>query len=173
MVLVEEIFKANPLLKFSQYTQIQRDILGKVGKEIERILDSCIGNDGYDAAELHRAYGFFWLWVLGAFEVTRTMASAKKCFKPNVLRSVLDFKEQLVILRAPFSKQELRGRRTPVFGELNIYGIDPERKDFSFEIEGKVIYVREVMAEFEKLMESINIDDVLMSHSSSYVKKGS
>lgn len=158
---------AEPLLKFSPYTVDQIGTLKSLGREIEEILDSSIqvGNDGsVDVERSKEVYSKFWLWTLGAFEVTRTMESAKACFSADVHSRFRDFKIRLVKLRIPFTKQQLAGRREVARGEASVYGIDGNKKDFLFKIEGNKYWVRELLQEFTALVDGIKRRDVLMSY---------
>ncbi len=56
----------------------------RVGKEIDDLLnEALIDKNTISAKEFQRAHGLFWLWVLGAYELIRTMDEAKVRFSQN------------------------------------------------------------------------------------------
>src|ERR1700687_2076506 len=65
------------------------------------------------------AYSHFWLWVLAAYEVTRTMHQARVCFSVPLGNRLGTLKKQLSQLRVPFAKQELPGEFEPIQGEAS------------------------------------------------------
>jgi hypothetical protein len=71
--VIERFLYEKPLVIFSVYTTIQVDIINGIGNEILSDLDK-IACEGRVSST--RLYGQFWLWVLGAYEVVRTMTNA-------------------------------------------------------------------------------------------------
>jgi len=55
-----------------------------------------------------------WLWILGGYEIVRTMVQAEKCFSPEALNRLRSLKKSLAIARMPASKMEKQGKRVPV-----------------------------------------------------------
>lgn len=53
---------------------------------------------------LHYAQSY--LWVLGAYEITRTVASHQPLFSPNDYKSILSLKNSFARLRMPLAKLE-------------------------------------------------------------------
>ena len=133
-VIIEEMHNKNPLTVFSVYTDIQSRIVRGLGQEILASLEVGITpEDGTgkgvvcSGEVIDRCYGQFWLWILGAYEVVRTMSQAEQCFSPRVVIELKGLKKRLAILRMPFAKQELRGKPIPVRTEPSIYGIGASR----------------------------------------------
>ena len=165
---ISEMLNQNPLIGFSIYTQIQVRTLSAFGQEILDLLDSSMAEGSVDAQALNRAYGMFWLWLLGAYEVTRTMCQAKSCFTAELSTKLIDLKKRLSALRIPFAKQEYEKKTTPIKAEASIYGVDRMRKDFKFEITGTVLSVRDLISAFESVFGNIKREDVLSDHRASY-----
>ncbi len=51
-----------------------------VADEIVENLDLGFASDCIDGGRVARAESLMWLWVLGAYEVVRTICQAKDCF---------------------------------------------------------------------------------------------
>lgn len=157
-----EVWKRTPLARFSVYSHIQAQAVQSLSTELIHHLDCSITEGKVDGQGFQRIYGLFWLWVLVAYEITRTMSEYKKCFSGRLNDEVSSFKRSISVLRIPFAKQQFQGRdRRPISGEASVYGFDLEKKDLSFEIEGTVVWLRSLLAEFEHLMQSIEPADVL------------
>jgi hypothetical protein len=174
--IIEKILNKNPLTVFSVYTDIQCRTVQTLGREILLCLDVGITPDagtgqgticGGDV--INRGYGQFWLWVLGAYEIVRTMCQAEKCFSPRVANELKGFKRKLAILRMPFAKQELPGKDVPVRAEPSIYGIGDSPPDLRFDVEGQVLSVRELIGEFAAVFGGITRADVLADHRTIYL----
>src|SRR4051794_19183463 len=113
---VEAMLDNKPLLMFSLYTQDQADALRELGDEILRLLALNQAKDGTaqnDGPRFIRANNLFWFWVLGAYEVLRTMAGHSACFTPPVATDITALKQKLAKIRVPFAKQELRNNKGP------------------------------------------------------------
>ncbi|HEU5117010.1 MAG TPA: hypothetical protein VFT74_10130 [Isosphaeraceae bacterium] len=164
-----------PLLMFSCYTEIQRQIVEELGREILASLDAIISSEGgavqiRDAIAVHQTYGRFWLWVLGAYEIVRTMCSpeGRTCFTPGVATELEILKRRLSILRMPFAKQQLRRKHEPVSAEPSISSFSASPPDLRFEAEGEGHSARELIVEFERVFASITKADVLRDFRTSY-----
>lgn len=169
---IEQMLQQDPLIAFSVYTAIQVHTLNVLAREIFELLDSSMTAGSVDGQGFNRAYGMFWLWVLGAYEVTRTMCQAKSCFSPKLATKLHELKNRLSKLRIPFAKQEYAGSHsgtgTPIKGEASIYGLDTSRKDLTFEVKGTVLSVRDLVGAFESIFRSIKRQDILQDHRRSY-----
>jgi hypothetical protein len=146
----------NPLIRFSVHTHRQIHVLGSVAGEIRAHLNAAIADAGANTERLDAADGLFWMWVLGAYEVTRTVGQAKDCFSPSAHSRIVTFKRHIAGLRIPFAKQEYAGdSKSPLQSEQSIYGIDSAQKDFSFEVREAVFWGRDLLDQFEALVASI------------------
>jgi len=152
----------DPLVRFSVYSQIQAQTLRDVSTEVSSLLDSSISEEKFvNGSNLQVIYGRFWMWVLGAYEVTRTMSEYKTCFSTSLNSRVADFKAQISILRMPFAKLQFKGNDKPINGEASIYSIDMKARDFIFQVGDKQFPMRWLMNEFNSLIASIKPEDVL------------
>lgn len=150
--LIEE---ETPLIKFSLYTVTQAQSLRAVGEEI-------IGfsKDLTDRKfDVQRVYDLFWLWVLGAYETIRTMDQHKECFAAPLQTEIHDQKIYLAIIRVPFAKQEMRGRkRDPVYRELSATGFD---NGLIFDIMGVQYNSTTVVEDFLMFIANIKPQDIV------------
>ncbi len=159
-----EFLKREPLAKFSVYTQIQIQHLWTLSSEVNRLMDSSIRDRMFYMGEennLGRVYGDFWLWVLGAYEVTRTMSHYPTCFSSRFSAEILAFKKQIAALRMPFAKLQFQGSNEPINSEASIYSMDMENRDLCFRINGTAFSVRTLMRDFERITKEVRPEDVL------------
>jgi hypothetical protein len=151
--IIEEMYNRHPLLLFSFATQSQVTAVHELGNEILGLIkQSKTGGRSLDDTKIMRAYNLFWFWVLGAYEVLRTMDQHKKCFTSTIANEINSLKKKLAVVRVPFAKQELRGTGEPISGELSIYGFGSDLHTLLFQIQGKsydaVDLIRDVMQFF-------------------------
>lgn len=157
-----DLLAKDPLVRFSVYSQIQAQTLRDVSAEISSLLDRTISEGKFvDGGNLNVIYGRFWMWVIGAYEVTRTMSEYKTCFSTSLNGRVDAFKRQISTLRMPFAKLQFKGSDKPINGEASIYSFDMEGKDFIFQVGEKQFPMRWLMGEFNSLITSIKPEDVL------------
>ena len=161
---IERMLNSSPLICFSVYTHIQVETLENLGNDLLEILDASIERDEV-SEEFHQAYGKFWLWVLGAYDVVRTMTDDKTgaahCFSNRIKVPLKQLKTKLAVIRIPFAKQEIRGKKQFISGEASITRICLVDRDFSFDIDGQVISARKLVAEFQAVFSQITRSDVL------------
>ncbi len=113
-----------------------------------------------DSEAFDRVYGQFWLWVVGAFEVVRTMAGAKACFSQRVKDELGPLKKTLAFLRMPFAKQEYPGGGKKIGTEASVSDVHKEERDISYRVEDEVFSVRETLRQFEAVMGGIRRQSV-------------
>lgn len=176
---IEEYLSKNPLIVFSVYTDTQYKIVQSLGQDIIRCLEETIsvGEGGIPNVRLmgeftNDAYAKFWLWILGAYEVVRTMSQAKTCFTAEILKKLEELKQTLAFMRMPFAKQEPKGVKGAVSAELSIWDISASPPDYRFRIDGQVFSVRELIGRFNEVLGSIKRDDILARHQDSYSAGG-
>lgn len=163
------LLKENPLLAFSPLTHVQVAALLTLGDEIRALISESITTpEIVDGATLNQAYARLWLWVLGAYEVMRTMAQAKVCLTEELAVLVNDEKRYLARLRMPLSKQEFAANKVPSGLAGLLSGVDTAAEDVSFTINGEVFSARSVIHRFESLVASIKLSDIRARHGDSY-----
>jgi hypothetical protein len=174
--IIEKLLNDNPLIGFSIYTDIQSNTARTLGREILDCLQTGIspepnGGDGSrcDGQTVMRAHGLFWLWVLGAYEVVRTMCQAKQCFTPAAAAQIKALERLLWLLRIPFAKQELPGKKAPVHAELSIYGVRHSPPDLLYAVKDQVVSARDLIEQFASVFAGIERSDVLADHRTAYL----
>ena len=177
--VIGRILNDNPLIRFSVYTHMQVKFLVQMCHEVRGILDATITRGVpasespiVDAKRIEHAYHLFWLWVLGAYEVTRTMDQARDCFEPMFAQEVHALKERLAVLRIPFAKQEYSKENRPADNELSIYAFDFDSHDLLFDVRSTSLSMRALFSKFESVMARVTLADVTGDHrqSQSYRK---
>lgn len=149
-----QIIEQNPLINFSLYTQFQVHTLDRIGNEIIGLSQDwtdCVTN-------FNRVNDLFWLWVLGAYEVIRTMHKHKDRFAPPLQTKIAAQKKVLAEIRMPFAKQELRGNGKPVYAELSAVDID---KGMIFRIRNENYHSSKVIENYLTLIKSIKSEEIL------------
>jgi hypothetical protein len=151
---------ANPLVRFSAYSLVQVEKVNAVGDEILRQLPDLTRVGG----TMNAAYGSFWLWILGAHEILRTMVQAGDCFSDAAHGKLKTLKADLRTLRVPFAKQEMPGRPVPIAAEASIAGIGPDQDDLIFIVGKRRISAKAIIREFRKTLSGLRPEDVLKDH---------
>lgn len=167
---VKKILIENPLMGFSVYSHTQVETLQLLGKEVLDIMDNAITEGCIEGKFIQKVYGLFWLWILGAYEVIRTMTQANICFSEQFSVNLQTLKKQIALLRIPFAKQEYPGKNTPIANEASIYSVDTVKKDIKYEVKENILSTRELINEFESLFSTMTYKDVLYDHRESYKK---
>lgn len=159
----ELYLKHHPLKRFSLYTHLQAVTLIELGVSIKEQFDKMICEKNIVDMSSGDPYGNIWLWVIGVYEVTRTMADPKwkHSWRESKYSEILEFKQRIANLRVPFAKQEHRGNEKAIDGESSIAGIDFESKSYLYEVDGQVFNVRDEIDRFETLVKSISHGDIL------------
>ena len=161
---IEHMLNSTPLVIFSVYTHSQVETLNELGSEILGILDASMKEECIES-DFHQIYGKFWLWVIGAYEVVRTMTDTKTgaadCFSDRIKMPLAELKDSLADIRMPFAKQEIRGKNEIILNEASIAEFDLKKRDLAFSINNNSIWVRRSIAEFQAVFSSISRADVL------------
>lgn len=154
----------SPLEKFSYYSKIQSDFLSRFSQEIFNDLEAAVGTDSsIDCTDFNNIWGRIWLWVLGSYEIVRSMDQYRSCFSERVHPIIKETKSTLANLRIPMAKQEKRGNKKGTVYEPSVASIDLENKDFGYEVNGGVLYFREIVRSYSGLIEELHDNDVLCS----------
>jgi len=162
----DQLQEENSLLGFHMYAQFNATRVIELGDEICEILDASIGGDRRVEASLFMsAYDKYWFWVLGAYEVLRTLVDkdCKGAFSEEVEEKMVDEKRKIAKLRMPFAKLQPKNVSKAIHGDNSITNVDIEKKDFGFTIKSEVIWVRTTIYEFKGLIESLTSQDVRRS----------
>jgi hypothetical protein len=111
-----------------------------------------------------------WLWMLGAYEVVRTMCQAKACFSDSAFNELARLKKALSVVRMPAAKMERAGKKEPVTSNRSPTGWDVAKRDLLVnDPEAKPdISARSLLAEFDRVFSSMTKHDVLLRHKDSY-----
>lgn len=160
----EHPYRSCPSLGFSIYSVTQVRLLQKFGDQFVQSADQLMSKaperlfDGEDHLD---TYGQFWLWVLGAYEVTRTMKEARSCFSSGASARIAAFNQRLSKVRMPFAKQQHRGKKSMVAGEPAVNAFDFNRRDLVFRIENTDFYAKDFIRDFNDLIDGIEAEDVI------------
>lgn len=155
----DKILMASPIISFSSYTHIQIDVLKRTGSEILAIADNLPNELGHvESGSFIKAYGLFWLWVLGAYEVVRTMDQHKENFTQPLQIRTSEMKRTLAIIRMPFAKQENRGDARPIYAENSVANFD---NGLVFEIGGGRYNSSIIIRDFIHYVSGIQSDEIL------------
>jgi len=73
----------------------------------DRIAESGAAFSGscVDGGRVERAESLMWFWLLGAYEVVRTMHQAKACFSERLVRELSGLRKMLAAVRMPAAKR--------------------------------------------------------------------
>jgi len=154
---LDKLLKQNPLCRFSFYTYGQVQTLKRVGEEILRNTESW--GSGEVIRDFEKNYDLFWLWMLGAYEVVRTMDENRICFIQEVHPKIRELKNLLAELRIPFAKQQLKGSgKAPIYAELSVVGF---RGGLVFSVKSVEYNSREIIRQFFAFVDSFKFEDIL------------
>lgn len=164
----DELLKQNPEFHFSTYTHLQVLTVRKLGQAINKQLDTMLATEDVVDGDINEVYGQFWLWVIGSYEIIRTMSQAKKCFSTNLNTSLASVKANLSKIRMPFAKQEYKGKSKPIRNEASISSFNHKTRDFAFSIGDDQIWARDLIGEFDNIFKNMEAKDIVGDHRSSY-----
>ena len=153
MTDINEILRNNPISAVSLYSQIQADYLVQLGKRLSAKMDTYEGT----IDDFTETYGQFWLWLLGAYEVIRTLCEYSDQFDPDFAEKLQELKRDLAKVRVPFAKQEYRGRSEGIGGDLSVTSFG---KDMKFQIDGEEVSSQDVIAKVTNFIESIDLNQI-------------
>ena len=168
----DQVFDREPLMVFSFYLSGRVNVLCSLAKEIVENLDAGFSGECIDGGRVGRAESLMWLWVLGAYEVVRTMHQAKECFSERLAQELHDLKKSLATVRMPAAKMEKTGGKGVVPSNRSPSGWDVKNRDLLVNdpSESSNISARLMLAEFDRVFCSISRSDVLAHHEKSYDK---
>jgi hypothetical protein len=166
----EQIVERDPLIVFSNYLCGRVHVLLAVGDEIIENLDHGFLGKSVKGGRVERADSLMWLWILGAYEVVRTMCQAKTCFSERAMSQLTQLKSTLAAVRMPAAKMEKAGEKIPVTSSRSPSGWDVANRDLlvSDPDSKPDVSARFLLLEFDRVFSSITKDDVLGGHEESY-----
>lgn len=165
----EDFGKSNPLARYSFYASGRVKALLELEMEIVAKLDATFPSAGTVKPEpLDRAEILSWLWILGAYEVIRTMCQAKKCFSQHANDSLLGLRRELGSVRMPAAKMEKQGKPEAVASSRSPAGVCPAQRDLLVGDPYHPTSLRPLLGHFRAVVSQIKDSDVLDSHESVY-----
>lgn len=159
-----------PLMAFSHYLSGRVNVLCSFADEIVENLDKGFAGQSVDGGRVERAESLMWFWLLGAYEVVRTMHQAKGCFSERLVQDLSSLKKTLAIVRMPAAKMEKPGKKAAVTSNRSPSGWDAESRDLLVNdpAENPDISARWILSEFDRVFSSITKRDVLAHHEKAY-----
>jgi len=160
-----------PLIAFSHYLSGRVNVLCSFADEILENLDKGFSGQCVDGGRIERAESLMWFWLLGAYEVVRTMHQAKACFSDRVVDELSSLKKILATVRMPAAKMEKPGKKkAAVTSNRSPTGWDVENRDLLVNDpeENPDISARWMLSEFDRVFSSITKSDVLAQHEKAY-----
>jgi hypothetical protein len=156
-----DIVQIHPLISFSVVSHIQFQILLDFGNDTESLLNKCVIHEGeVNGQFLNKTYGQIWFWVIGAYELVRTLHQRNEMFDEESKVKLRELKSELSVLRIPFAKQELRGDKLKLLDRTNVSlvsEIDFITKDFVFNINGKKFRFKKLFDHFQMVFKNIKL----------------
>ncbi|GAB3266043.1 hypothetical protein [Chitinimonas naiadis] len=165
-----DLLDRDPIMAFSFYLSGRVAVLSEVAAEIVEDLDVGYSGVSINGARIAHAEKLMWLWILGAYEVVRTMHQAKQCFTQPIAADLGQLKKQLATIRMPAAKMEKARSQVPVTSNRSASGWDFSKKDILVNDPDDSVNVsaRALLAEFDRVFCGIKRADVLLSHQASY-----
>ena len=150
----------SPLHFFSIYTVVQVQSLDRVGREIVGICASWRPNgESTEIVDFPRCYDLFWLWVLGSYEVIRTMKQhCPRCFSAAAQGRISVAYLKIKPIRIPFAKQENQNGSGPIYAENSVSGFG---RGMKFRINGTLIDSTDLIEEILEFFNSFVRADVV------------
>lgn len=167
---LDHIVEREPLVAFSHYLSGRVNVLCSFADEIIETLDKGFSGECLNGEQIMRAESLMWFWLLGAYEVVRTMHQAKECFSERLAQDLSGLKKTLSTVRMPAAKMEKPGKKAAVTSNRSPAGWDIEHRDLLVNDpkESPDISARWVLSEFDRLFSSITKSDVLRRHEDAY-----
>ncbi len=159
---IADVFRDKPLMAFSLYSAGQVDHLLHLGDRLRAIAGNWPQTDnGRTITDFNEYYYGFWLWVLGSYEVVRTMCQHReRCFVPALADRAMAAKNSLALVRIPFAKQEIRGGKGFVHAEPSVAAV---RRGFVFYIGNHEIDSDELIEDTCNFFRSFRIEEIVRS----------
>jgi len=165
----EQRLEREPLLAFSFYLSGRNNILLHLSDEIIKKLDDGF-NDGQrvNGALIEEASTSMWFWLLGAYEVVRTISQAKECFNVEFMTKINSLKRQLAVVRMPSAKMEEQGNPKPVNSNRSPDGWDFKSKDLLVGSPENPKSARQLIKLYDEILCSLTPTEVIKKYEESY-----
>lgn len=166
----EQTVEREPLIAFSHYLSGRVNVLCSFADEIIENLDRGFSGECVDGGRVERAESLMWFWLLGAYEVVRTMHQAKGCFSERLVQELGSLKKTLARIRMPAAKMEKPGTKVAVTSNRSPAGWDVEKRDLLVNDpeENPDTSARWMLSEFDRVFSAITKSDVLAHHETAY-----
>jgi hypothetical protein len=100
-----------PLIAFSHYLSGRVNVLCSFADEIIENLDKGFSGQRVDGGRVERAESLMWFWLLGAYEVVRTMHQAKECFSERLVQDLSGLKKSSQLFECLRQRWRSRARK--------------------------------------------------------------
>ena len=169
----EQTVEHEPLIAFSHYLSGRVNVLCSFADEIIENLDKGFSGECVNGGQVERAESLMWFWLLGAYEVVRTMHQAKECFSERLVQDLGSLKKTLATVRMPAAKMEKPGKRAAVTSNRSPTGWDVANRDLLVNDpeETPDVSARWILSEFDRVFSSITKSDVLAHHEAAYARE--
>ena len=165
----EQMVERDPLLVYSNYLSGRVHVLLDLSDEIILNLDQGFSGQLIDAGKVGRADSLMWLWIMGAYEVVRTMCQSETCFSKSIHNELRQLKKVLAEVRMPAAKMEKSGAKVPVPSDRSPTGWNPARRDLLVNAPCSAsVFARDLLDEFDRILSSIKPNDILARHEDAY-----
>jgi hypothetical protein len=151
-----------PLALIHPRISIQVDSLFDFGEEITVIIDKALHNlPAVDPEVTSLALRNIWFWVLGAYEVTRSLHEKGDLFQVETKNKLGSLKKYINKLRVPFAKHQVAGNRnTFIRNEASMMGIDSMEIDFIFLVQNEQFNFKRLFLFFKETYNNIKKTDL-------------
>ena len=164
----EEFEKSNPLARYSFYANGRVQVLLKLSIEILQQLDAAYHHNAISHEHISRAEELSWLWILGSYEVVRTMCQANACFSDRLNSALKKLKFELSQVRMPAAKMEAKGQRLPITSNRSATGLQPSDRDLLVGDPSYPRRLRSLLDHFYAVFTQLDSSDILATHESIY-----
>lgn len=163
----KECLDREPLLGFSFYLSDRNNAVLSLADEIILNLDKGFSKSPLTTEPIGRASASMWFWVLGAYEIVRTISQAKDCFSESFVISVNELKKSLATVRMPCAKMEQKNKKKPVNSNRSPDGWDFENKDLLVGDPENPISAKLLLKEYYNVLTSLKTEDIFKKHEDS------
>jgi len=163
----DQLQDALPLSRFSFYLSGRVSCVRDLGEEVLENLDCAFG-EVILHERLARAEMLFWFWLLGAYEVVRTMTQASDCFEDHYVGLLKSLKKRLEFARMPAAKMEPRRKAVPVISDRSPANINHEERDLQIgDPDGLLDSCRDLIRNFNEVIRQSDSSTIFKRHEDS------